>query len=276
MLEFSGKTAVITGGASGIGLAVARALGAEGMRLVIADIENTALEAARAELEGDGYEVLGVRTDVSKLADVENLAAATIERFGAVHVVHNNAGVVLAGRIADYSIEDWEWVMGVDLWGVIHGVKVFLPLIKQAGEGHIINTASSAGLYSQAGIAPYNVAKFGVVALTETLARELEQGSRPIGASVLCPGAVSTKIVESDRNREGDAPATKTHLKFKEQAAGLVDGGGLPPSQVADLVVQSLKDRRFWILPHPKWIDVLRDRVDGMANGGTLNSGFGG
>jgi NAD(P)-dependent dehydrogenase (short-subunit alcohol dehydrogenase family) len=137
MLEFSGKTAVITGGASGIGLAVARALGAEGMRLVIADIENTALEAARAELEGDGYEVLGVRTDVSKLADVENLAAATIERFGAVHVVHNNAGVVLAGRIADYSIEDWEWVMGVDLWGVIHGVKVFLPLIKQAGEGHI-------------------------------------------------------------------------------------------------------------------------------------------
>jgi NAD(P)-dependent dehydrogenase (short-subunit alcohol dehydrogenase family) len=276
MLEFSGKTAVVTGGASGIGLAVAKALGAQGMRLVIADIEAAALESARAELEGEGFEVLGVRTDVSKLADVENLAAAAVEHFGAVHVVHNNAGVVLAGRIADYSIEDWEWVMGVDLWGVIHGVKVFLPLIKQAGEGHIINTASSAGLYSQAGIAPYNVAKFGVVALTETLARELEQGSRPIGASVLCPGAVSTNIVESDRNREGGAPATKTHLEFKQQAGGLVDGGGLPPSQVADLVVEGIKDGRFWILPHPKWIDVLRKRVEGMAEGGVLKAGFGG
>jgi len=276
MRDLSGRTAVVTGAASGIGLAVARALGAEGMRLALADVEDAALERACAELAAEGFEVLGVRTDVAKLADVEHLAARTLERFGAVHVVHNNAGVVLAGRIAEYSIEDWEWVLGVDLWGVIHGVKVFLPLIERAGEGHIVNTASSAGLYSQSGIAPYNVAKFGVVALTETLARELARGGLPIGASVLCPGAVSTRIVESDRNREGGPPASAAHREFKQQAAGLVDGGGLPPEQVAALVVEAIEDGRFWILPHPKWIDVLRERVEGMAAGGKLTSGFGG
>jgi NAD(P)-dependent dehydrogenase (short-subunit alcohol dehydrogenase family) len=276
MQQLAGRTAVVTGGASGIGLEVARALGAERMRVVLADVEAGALARAEAELADAGVEVLAVPADVAKLADVERLAARTLERFGAVHVLHNNAGVMIGGGVADLSIEDWEWVLGVDLWGVIYGVKVFLPLIERAGEGHIVNTASSAGLYAQSFIAPYNVAKFGVVALTETLCRELAQRGSEVGASVLCPGAVATRIVESDRNRADRAAPSPAQRAFQQQAAKLIQGRGIPPAQVAALVVEAIRDRRFWILPHPKWIEVLRERVEGMLDAGRLTSGFGG
>ena len=219
MDDLQGRVAVVTGAASGIGKAVATALAGEGMKVVLADIEQVALDAAVAGLADAGHEVLGVRTDVSDAASIDALAAATIERFGAVHVVHNNAGVVAAGAVEELGLDTWEWVLGVDLWSVIYGVRTFLPLIKEAGEGHIVSTASVAGLQASAGIGPYNVAKFGVVALSETVRAELDAAKSPIGCSVLCPGAVDTQIVQADRNRPGGP------IEGSERALG-VQGAG--------------------------------------------------
>jgi NAD(P)-dependent dehydrogenase (short-subunit alcohol dehydrogenase family) len=276
MKDLKGRTAVITGAASGIGLATARVLAGQGMKIVLADIEDEALSAAEAEFAKAGHEVLAVRTDVSQWQEVETLAARAVERFGAVHVVHNNAGVVIAGEVAEIALTDWEWVLGVDLWGVIHGVKAFVPLIEAAGEGHIINTASTAGFHATPTIAPYNVAKFGVVAITETLRRELDMKKSPIGASVLCPGAIDTGIVDSDRNRPaGSEPASKAHERFQNSARDMI-AKGLPPSLVADLVLAAIRDNRFWIVTHPRWIEVLRERIEGMADNGRLGAGNGG
>ena len=275
MQDLSGKTAVVTGAASGIGLATARALAEAGMRVVLADVEETALAEAQAALAGEGHDVLAVPTDVSKWDQVERLAERTVEHYGAVHVLHNNAGVVTAGPVETLSLEDWEWVLGVDLWSVIYGIKAFLPHIKRAGEGHVINTASVAGLYATSWIAPYNVAKFGVVALTETLARELESDGLPIRASVLCPGPVDTGIVTSERNRP-DA-VTRAHAdspqerQFLEGSKALLSGRGRKPAEVAALVLEAIGDGRFWILPHPYIVDVLRTRAEGMGAGGKLD-----
>jgi NAD(P)-dependent dehydrogenase (short-subunit alcohol dehydrogenase family) len=274
MQNFEQRVAVITGGASGIGRATARRLSDEGMRVVLADIEGEALEREVADLESTGREVLGVLTDVSKPGDIERLAEQTLSRFGQVNVLHNNAGVVRAGRLEELTLADWEWVLGVDLWSVIYGVKTFLPLIKQAGEGHIINTASSAGLQSSHEIGPYNVAKFGVVALSETLALEFSVDKSPIGASVLCPGAIATQITESDRNRPDAAATTDTNEKFRV-LAGKVVSDGLSPDHVANLIVEAIREQKFWILTHPDWLPVLEKRVTGMKDG-QLVTGFGG
>jgi NAD(P)-dependent dehydrogenase (short-subunit alcohol dehydrogenase family) len=275
MQVFEGRVAVVTGAASGIGLATATRFAEEGMRVVLADIERAPLAAAVAKLEADGHHVLGVPTDVSRWDDLQRLADRTLEAYGQVNVVHNNAGVVRAGRIAELTRADWEWVLGVDLWSVIHGVKIFLPLIREAGEGHIVNTASSAGLQASPEIGPYNVAKFGVVALTETLALELRAEDSAIGASVLCPGAVATQITDSERNRPEAAAETATNRRFQEMATKVV-GKGHSPASVADLVVAAIREQQFWILPHPDWIDVLRRRVEGMEDGRQLVTGFGG
>jgi NAD(P)-dependent dehydrogenase (short-subunit alcohol dehydrogenase family) len=275
MQEFEGRVAVVTGAASGIGLATATRFAQEGMRVVLADIERGPLEAAVGKLQGAGHDVLGVPTDVSRWDDLQQLADRTLEAYGQVHVVHNNAGVVRAGRIEELTRADWEWVLGVDLWSVIHGVKIFLPLIRQAGEGHIVNTASSAGLQASPEIGPYNVAKFGVVALTETLELELRADDSAIGASVLCPGAVATQITDSERNRPEAAEETATNRRFQE-LAGKVVGQGHSPESVAGLIVAGIRERQFWILPHPDWIDVLRRRVEGMEGGRQLVTGFGG
>lgn len=280
MDEFGGKTAVVTGAASGIGFATASAFADEGMRVVLADIEESALAAAEKRLRALGHDVMAVRTDVSSWDSVQALADRTIERYGAVHVVHNNAGVVLGGPVEKLSIADWEWVIGIDLWGVIYGVKAFVPLIKEAGEGHVINTASTAGFYSMQTIAPYNVAKHGVVALTETLRRELDADGGKVGASVLCPGMVDTRIVESDRNRpaadQASHVASDSEQEFRSGAGAQLKKIGIDPANVAKLVVSAVRDGTFWIVTHPKWIDVLRKRVEGMADGGRLTSGFGG
>lgn len=275
MQEFEGRVAVVTGAASGIGLAVASRLAQEGMRVVLADIERGPLADAVAKLEGAGHEVLGVPTDVSKWEDLQRLADRTVSTFGQVNVVHNNAGVVRAGRLEELTLADWEWVIGVDLWSVIYGVKTFLPLIRKAGEGHIVNTASSAGLQASSEIGPYNVAKFGVVALTETLQLELAADQSAIGASVLCPGAIDTQITESERNRPEPAAETETNRRFSKMA-GQVVGQGHSPESVAELVLAGIRDQSFWILTHPEWIDVLRRRVEGMEDGRRLVTGFGG
>ena len=275
MQEFEGRVAVVTGGASGIGLATARRLAREGMRIVLADIQEDALRETVSQLEGEGHTVLGVPTDVSRWEAVEALAGKTLDAFGQVNVVHNNAGVVRAGRIEELTLADWEWVLGVDLWSVIYGVKAFLPLIRQAGEGHIVNTASSAGLQAAPEIGPYNVAKFGVVAMTETLAHELRAEKSAIGASVLCPGAIATGICDSERNRPDPAAQTETNARFQTQAAQVIAQGHTPES-VAELVFDAIRNQEFWILTHPDWVDVLENRVKGMREGRRLVAGFGG
>lgn len=278
MKEFKDRVAVVTGAASGIGLAAATRFAQEGMQVVMADIQEDALDAAVATLRGAGHEVTGVRTDVSRYEQIEALAERAISAYGKVNIVHNNAGVVRAGTLEELSLEDWQWVLGVDLWSVIYGIKIFLPLVKQAGEGHFINTASSAGLQSTPNIGPYNVAKFGVVALTETLKLELDEAQSPIGASVLCPGAVATRICESDRNREASgfsAGVDSTSERTFKDMAGAIVNEGLAPADVANMVFAAVENNDFWIVTHPEWNEVMRERVEGMMNS-QLVTGFGG
>ena len=202
MREFRDKVAVITGAASGVGRAVAERCVQEGMRVVLADVEEDALARAEATMSDTGATVLAVPTDVSAASDVEALARKTLEAFGAVHLVHNNAGVGVGGRIWENTVADWEWVMGVNMWGVIHGIRVFVPLmLEQDTEGHVVNTASVAGLVSGPGLGIYKVTKHGVVTLSETLHHELVQIGAKIGVSVLSPGFIRTQIMDSDRNR---------------------------------------------------------------------------
>ena len=275
MKEFAGKVAVVTGAASGIGRATATRFAREGMKVVLADIEEAPLAAAVEELVNEGHAAIGVPTDVGSWEAIQALAARTMDKFGAVHVVHNNAGVVVSGPIAELSLADWEWVLAVDLWSVIYGVKAFLPLIKQSGEGHVVNTASINGLQSVGSIAPYNVAKFGVVALTETLRRELAAEKSEISASVLCPGAVNTQIVTSKRNRPvesaRDHQSSAAEAAFEAGAGKLLAQVGLDPMQVADMVLDAIVADRFWILTHPEWKKIVQDRAAALAADGSLS-----
>ena len=278
MQDFSGRVAVVTGAASGIGRATATRFAQEGMQVVLADIQPDALDEVVDELRQNGHDVTAVETDVSRREGVQRLADRAIDAYGKINVVHNNAGVVRAGTLEELTDADWEWVLGVDLWSVIYGVSIFLPLVKAAGEGHFINTASSAGLQASENIAPYNVAKFGVVALTETLRLELDALQAPISASVLCPGAVATRICESDRNREaaggGVATPSATDDSFKAQAGAIVDVG-MSPDAVAELVVAAIRADDFWIITHPDWKAVMRERAEGMVDN-QLVTRFGG
>jgi NAD(P)-dependent dehydrogenase (short-subunit alcohol dehydrogenase family) len=269
MRELRGKTAVVTGGASGIGRAMAERFLAEGMRVVIADVEPHALDAAAKDL-GAGGEVLAVRTDVAQAADVEALAEQAWSRFGRVDVLCNNAGVSIGGLVWQHTVADWEWMLGVNLWGVVHGVRVFVPrMLAQGGEGHVVNTASVAGLTSNAFMGIYNVTKHAVVTLSETLRKDLAMVGGTIGVSVLCPGFVQTQIADADRNR----PAGLQNAAKPERSAA-IDGAirsmlaaGLPPAEVAAAVADAIRTERFYILTHPELTPHVRARMEDIVEG---------
>ncbi|MBX3157019.1 MAG: SDR family NAD(P)-dependent oxidoreductase [Deltaproteobacteria bacterium] len=257
MKQLQGKVAVVTGGASGIGLAMAARFARDGMKVVLADIEEPALEAARAELAGAGADVLAVRTDVADAASVTALAEATFARFGTAHVVCNNAGVGAGGFSWQGTLADWKWTIDVNLWGVVHGIRAFVPRLVEQREGHVINTASMAGLLSVPGLAPYCVTKHAVVTLTECLHHELALFSGgTVHASVLCPGFVKTRIMHSERNRPAEltapAHAQAPHEVMMQERMKAAVEAGIPAEQVADAVVRAILEERFYILTHPE------------------------
>ena len=269
MEHLQGKVAVITGGASGIGKAVAAKAAAEGMKVVIGDIEEGALKEAERDLAADGADVLAVVTDVSDAASVRALRDRALDRFGAVHLVHNNAGVGTGGPVWEVPEADWRWILGVNLWGVVHGIATFMPLLIEQGEGHVVNTASIAGLTTAPFLGPYNATKQAVVAISETLYKDLQiAGIAGIGVSVLCPGFVQTRIAESDRNRPGWAPDRDVEGAPEMRAAiqAMVDGG-IPTAAVADRVLDAVRTDTFYILTHPELNEAVRTRFDDIVEG---------
>ncbi|MEO6989286.1 MAG: SDR family NAD(P)-dependent oxidoreductase [Aquihabitans sp.] len=269
MQDLSNKVAVVTGAASGIGLALSRAFAVAGMKVVMADIEPGALDVAAAAVALEG-EVLSFRCDVSDPAQVDALRDAAVHRFGTVHVVCNNAGVSAGGPVWIHTPEDWEWVLGVNLYGVINGVRSFTPLMIEQGEGHIVNTSSMAGLTSPPFMGVYNVSKHAVVTLSETLFGDLQMvGAGGVGVSVLCPGWVQTRIHEADRNRpaaaEGPPALSLDDGGLRDFVAQLINSG-ITPGAVADMVVEAIRERRFYVLTHPDWMPMVSGRVDHIVN----------
>jgi NAD(P)-dependent dehydrogenase (short-subunit alcohol dehydrogenase family) len=265
----AGRVAVVTGGASGIGRALARRLLDEQVRVVVADVEQAALDETVGELDEVG-EVHGVRCDVSDAADVERLAAFTLDRLGAVHLVCNNAGVAGAGGpVSRIPLEQWEWVLGVNLWGVIHGVRVFLPHLIEQGEGHIVNTASIMGLIPSPMTAPYSVSKYGVVALSEALHLELARYPA-INVSVLCPSWVATNISDAERNRpghlQGDGADARTP-ELAERVRAALSERGASAGSVADLAVDAIRGNRFYVLNHDGNDRLVRHRAAAILDG---------
>jgi NAD(P)-dependent dehydrogenase (short-subunit alcohol dehydrogenase family) len=274
MKTFRDKVAVITGAASGIGRAMADRCAREGMRVVLADVEAPALAQAEAEIRGAGGDVLAVLTDVSQAGDVEALARKTLEAYGAVHLLCNNAGVAAGSTAWESTIHDWQWVIGVNLWGILHGLRAFLPImLDQDAEGHILNTASVAGLISYAPEAPYHLTKHAVVALSEKLYYDLAQRGARVQVSVLCPGLVNTRIMDAARNRprelQDDPPATAltpevvAAVKAYRQAIE----AGMSPDEVADRVFQAIRDGQFYILTHPEFTPLIEARMAALLHG---------
>lgn len=268
--EFHGRTAVVTGAASGIGKALSAAFGARGCRVVLADVERRALELTADELRTAGTECLPVVTDVSDAASIQSLAEAAVSAYGGVSILCNNAGVSIRKPLAEQTIEDWQWTLGVDLWGVIHGVRTFLPLLMAQPAAHIVNTASVAGLLAFPLGGPYNAAKAAVVALTETLCLELATQAPHVGVSVLCPGATRSRITTSGRNRPAElgppAPVAPT-AEEGDLTRALIEGG-LDPALVADQVIEAIQHRAFWVLTHrAEYHASIRARTEAMLAG---------
>lgn len=272
MNEFKDRVAVVTGAASGIGFALSNRFAREGMRIVMSDVEEAALHEAAGRVCDTGAQVVAVRADVSKAADVENLANQTYEAFGAVHVLCNNAGVAVSGLIRENSLRDWEWVIGVNLWGVIHGLRSFLPrMIEQDTDGHIVNTASIAGIITGPGMGVYCASKHAVVGLSESLYHELTLMGSKVSVSVLCPAWVKTRISDSDRNRPeplSDRRETSHPLAgLLENWARTAVSNGISADRVADEVLGAIRDERFYILTHSDMTELIRRRMEGIVNG---------
>lgn len=273
MQTFTDKVAVVTGGASGIGLGMARSFARRDMKLVIADLDDAALAAAVAEFESEGVAVVGQRCDVSDLEAVQALADLTMETYGAVHILCNNAGVGIPTSARNMKLEDWKWIIDVDLWGPIYGVKVFLPLIEEQGEGHICTTSSMAGLISSGMMGAYNVAKHGVVALMAALERELRAKDSPITASVLCPGPINTNISRhSVEYRPGKAKPNADGEKAGKMARNIQSSleDGMDPNEVGELVTNAIAEDKFWILTHPRWAKGVQKQLDALVEDQTL------
>ncbi|MEI6401453.1 MAG: SDR family NAD(P)-dependent oxidoreductase [Actinomycetota bacterium] len=270
MDDLRGKVAVITGGASGIGRALAERFAAEGMKIVIADIDEVAMRAVEVQLAEGGTEVLTQVCDTSLEAEVQALADAAMSRFGGAHVLCNNAGVIGKGDAWRSPIAVWDWVIGINLYGVIHGVRAFLPIMEDQGEGHIVNTASMAGLVALPGAAPYNVTKTGVVALSEGLYLELKATGSPVRVSALCPGFVKTNLAKGQKwtERLGSEPGAAQTPMAQMMDAVLAQGveEGIEATDVADQVVDAIRTERFWILTHPEMRQAPVERMQRAAD----------
>ena len=268
--NFAGKTAVLTGAGSGFGLECARMGARRGMNLVLVDVQQDALDAAAAEMQAAGAQVLARRVDVSSATQMEQLAAEVAQRFGAPHLVFNNAGVGAGGLVWENSVKDWEWVLGVNLMGVVHGVRLFTPMMLEAARkdpqwrGHIVNTASMAGLLAPPNMGIYNVSKHAVVSLSETLYQDLSLVTDQVGASVLCPYFVATGIHDSQRNRPGDLAGdqpTKSQRIGQAMLDKAVSAGKVTAAEVAQKVFDAVAANQFYIYSHPKAIGAVQTRM---------------
>ena len=264
MKELRDRVAVVTGAGSGIGRALAERFAAEGMRVVVADVDEARARETEALLKGRGARTLAVQVDVQQAAAVEALAARTLEAFGAVHVLCNNAGIAGVARASwEVSLEGWEQVLGVNLWGVVHGIRTFVPIMLQQGtEGHVVNTASMAGLMSLPLLSPYHATKFAVVTISESLHMELGMTGAPVRVSVLCPGFVRTNIGQDSLND----PCSEAEAAMMEAFRRLI-AEGLDPARVAECVVDAIRAERFWVFSHPELVAAVQQRAESIVAG---------
>lgn len=276
MQHFSSGVAVITGGGSGLGKAFSMYAAARGMKVVLGDIEQGALDATVSELRASGTQAIGVRTDVSKAADVQALADAAMNTYGKVNLLFNNAGVTAGGVVWENTEKDWDWLLGVNLHGVIHGLRIFTPLLLKSAatdpnyEGHIVNTASMAGLLAGVGSGIYSVSKHAVLALTEALYQDLNLLTEQVGCSVLCPSYVPTAIGNSDRNRpdslSSNAPLTPSQRVAKELSKDAIVNGSVSANRVAEITFDAIEQQRFYIYTHPDTLLAVRNRFDHIVD----------
>ena len=265
MLE--GKVAAVTGAASGLGRAMALAFAGEGMHAALADVDEPGLQSTLNEVQSRGVRAFAMRVDVSRYQDVESFCSKAIAQFGATHVVCNNAGVSPLGAVWENTLADWQWILGVNLWGVIHGVRAFVPRLLAQGEGHVVNTASVAGLISPPGMGAYNVTKHAVVALSESLHHDLRLRGSPVGVSVLCPAYVPTGIADSERNRPRELlNPGKSPSKEEAMLKKAVASGKLSADDVARAVVAAVKEERFYVLTHPRIKGAIRARMEDILD----------
>ncbi len=281
--DFKGKTAVLTGAGSGFGLECARIGAKLGMNLVLVDVQQDALDAATREMQAAGAQVLAFKLDVSSAEQMEAMGQAVLKRFGAPHLVFNNAGVGSGGLIWENSLKDWEWVMGVNVMGVVHGVRIFTPMMLEAAKkdpvwrGHIVNTASMAGLLNPPNMGVYNVSKHAVVSLSETLYQDLSLVTDQVGASVLCPFFVATGIGMSHRNRPAELradKATKSQMIQQAMTGKAVDSGKVSAANVAQLVFDAVSKNQFYIYSHPKAIKSVQTRLEDVLQARNPTSPF--
>lgn len=265
MDQLEGRTAFITGGGSGIGLAMAKAFAGAGMKVAIADVEQAALDAAVAKLKEGNADVLGICLDVRDRDAMEAAAATVAETFGPVHLLCNNAGVGAGGPMHETTYGDWDWTLGVNLNGVVNGMQAFLPAMVAHGEGgHVVNTASMAGIAGFGGMGPYNASKFAVVGISEALAQDVAHAD--IGVSVLCPGFVATNIFDSQRNRPEDLPGRAREISAEDEArrAAILETA-ISPDQVAEQVLEAVRQKQFWIFTHPEFAQFVQMKMQAMV-----------